>query len=412
MTYHRPTREHSILQFKTRIEAAVYATVAPLAVTAWTTREPVAYPRRRSGRKLTLQPGDKWGNLFDCAWFHFAGRVPAAAAGKQVVLLIDVNGEACVFNAKGEPVQGLTNISSEFDFTLGRPGKRVVPMFKRSVGGEKIDLWADAGCNDLFGKLPNGGTLKQAEIAILNPHLHQLYYDIEVLEELMRELPKESARHQKLLQGLAEAAVLIREATDAEAQQARRILKPLLDARGGDPSMTLSAIGHSHMDLAWLWPIRETKRKCARTFSTVLRMMERYPDYHYGASQPQQYKWTRQQYPSLYRQIRKRITEGRWEAQGSMWVEADTNITSGESLVRQFLYGKRFWRTEFGVESRELWLPDVFGYSGALPQIMHKCGVDYFMTQKLSWSLVNSFPHHSFWWQGIDGTRVLSHMLP
>ncbi len=412
MPYLFAMRKWELQKLTRRIADAVYHPVADLEVRAHVTAEPVAYEKRASGKKLVLRPGEKWGGLFDCAWFHFVGKVPAEAAGQRVVLLIDVNGEACVYSNKGEPVQGLTNINSGFDLSLGMPGKRVVPLVNRAMGGEKVDFWADAGGNDLFGKLREGGTLKEAKIAIENVAMHQLWYDYEVLEELMRQLPENSAQHQQILRALCQVADVLCAFTEKEAREAIAILAPHLAKQGGDASLAISAIGHSHMDLGWLWPIRETKRKCARTFSTVLRMMERYPDYIYGASQPQQYQWTRENYPSLYAQMKRRIAQGRWDLQGGMWVEADTNVTSGESLVRQFLYGQRFWRDQFGQQVSDLWLPDVFGYSGALPQIMSKCGVKYFMTQKLSWNQINSFPHQSFWWQGIDGTKVLAHMLP
>jgi alpha-mannosidase len=166
------------------------------------------------------------------------------------------------------------------------------------------------------------------------------------------------------------------------------------------------------MDLAWLWPIRETIRKGARTFSTALELMERYPDYVFGASQPQYLLWMKEHYPALYARIVEKVREGRLEPQGAMWVEADTNISGGEALVRQILIGKRWWQSEFGIDVRYLWLPDVFGYSAALPQLLKGAGVDYFSTQKLSWSLINDFPHQSFHWQGLDGSRVLTHMLP
>ncbi len=427
-------RKKELERLPGNIQAAVYQPVGNLSVTAWVTPEPVSYAKRTTGRKLSLSAGEKpgqlvenswsrteakpvsgakWGELFECAWFHFEGKVPAPAAGAQVVLLIDVSGEVLVVDDKGQPLQGLTNKGSEFDYSLGRPGKYVVPVAKRAKGGEKVSVWADAGANDLFGFLKEGSaTLKQAQIAILHLNLHQLSYDVEVLEDLLRQLPTDSARYQQILRGLCRVADMLADMTDENAKQAREVLKPLLAQQGGDPSLTISAIGHSHMDLAWLWPIRETFRKCARTFSTVMRMMERYPDYIFGASQPQQYEWTKNRYPSLYCQIVRRIKEGRWDIQGGMWVEADTNITSGESLVRQFLFGQRFWQQEFGRKVNNLWLPDVFGYSGALPQIIAKCGCRFFMTQKLSWNEINSFPHQSFWWQGIDGTKILAHMLP
>lgn len=176
--------------------------------------------------------------------------------------------------------------------------------------------------------------------------------------------------------------------------------------------LRVSAVGHAHIDLAWLWPIRETIRKGARTFSTVLHMMERYPDYIFGASQPQLYAWMKEHHPKLYARIKERIEEGRWEPQGAMWVESDTNVPGGEALVRQILYGKRYFMQEFGMEVKSLWMPDVFGYTASLPQILRKAGVDYMMTQKLSWSEYNRHPHHSFHWEGIDGSKVLTHMPP
>ncbi len=162
----------------------------------------------------------------------------------------------------------------------------------------------------------------------------------------------------------------------------------------------------------WLWPIRETIRKGARTFSNTLHYMEQYPDYKFGASQAQLYAWMKEFYPALYERVKEKIKEGRWEVQGCMWVEADTNLSGGEALVRQILYGKRFFKEEFGVEVKNLWLPDVFGYTGSLPQLLRRSGCDYFMTQKLSWSEHNKFPHQTFLWEGIDGTEIFTHMLP
>ncbi len=412
MPYFRNQKRHMLAGMVARIEQSVYATVGQLEVTAWVTPEPVPYAERESGTKMELKPGDKWGGLFDCAWFHFKGTVPADAAGEKIVLLVDVNGEACVVDDKGVPVIGLTCLGSGFDFSLGGPGKRVVPMFEQAAGGEEIDVWADAGCNDLFGVLIADGTLKEARIAVCHQEMRALLYDYEVLHELMTQLPEDTPRWNSLWAALDEAAGKMVNFTEEEAREARGALANELAKEGGDPSLTISAIGHSHIDLGWLWPIRETYRKGARTFATVMRLMERYPDYKFGASQPQLFQWMKDMYPELYAQMRARIEEGRFEVQGAMWVEADANVTGGESLVRQVLYGKRFFRDEFGVDIKILWLPDVFGYSGALPQILKKAGVDFFMTQKMSWNKINKFPHHTFWWQGIDGSRVLAHMLP
>jgi len=394
-----------------KIREHIYTKVASLEVNAWRTQEPVPYERRTSGEPLALRPGDKWGELWDCAWFRFVGSVPASAAGCKVVLLIDVNGELCLVDEDGAPIQGLTNINSEFDLSLGLPGKRVVDVTERAQGGEAVDLWADAGCNDLFGRY-RSGTLKEADIAICHEETRRLYYDYEVLLELAEQLPEQSARRTRLLHKLYEASYLLEAMDEGTVQAARELLRPELDKKGGDPDITVSAVGHAHIDLAWLWPIRETIRKGARTFSTVLTNMEKYPDYAFGASQPQLYQWMKEHYPKLYGRIKDKIAEGRWEVQGAMWVEPDSNVSGGEALVRQILYGKRFFKQEFGEDVRVLWVPDIFGYSASLPQLLKKAGVDYVMTQKLSWSVYTDHPHHSFLWEGIDGSKVLTHLPP
>jgi alpha-mannosidase len=394
------------------IRARVHEPVAPLSVTIHRTAEPVPFAERLSGEGLEVREGESWGKLWDCAWFRFTGTVPASARGLPVDLLIDVSGEALVVDSRGEPVRGLTTWASDFDLSLGWPGKTVLPFAERASGGEAVDVWADCACNDLFGKCPDSGALKRARIAVRRPLMGALLYDWEVLLELLAHVPAAGARRRSILGALSAAAGCLRDGTEEEAARARAALAPALAARGGDPALRVSAIGHAHIDLGWLWPIRETIRKGARTFSTALANMERYPDYRFGASQAQLYLWMKERYPGLYARVAQRVREGRWEVQGGMWVEADTNVSGGEALVRQFLYGKRFFRDEFGLDMRMLWLPDVFGYSGALPQIMAQCGVPYFMTIKISWNTVNRFPYHSFRWTGIDGSTVLAHMPP
>ncbi len=390
----------------------IYTPVADLKITAWRTPEPVPFDQRQSGEALSLAIGDAWGGLFDCAWFNFTGTIPESCVRQSVVLLLDVNGEMLVVDDQGNPLRGLTNAASEYDYSLGRPGKRVFPLTASAGGGEAVSVWADAGANDLFGRLQENGTIKEAAIAVRNETVRSLYYDFEVLYDFMKVLPVESVRYQQIFRALDDVCWTLAVGPSPEAiTQARARLKPLLEKQGGDPSLNITAIGHAHMDLGWLWPIRETKRKGARTFATALANMDRYPDYIFGASQPQLFQWVKDSYPALYEKVKQKVKEGRFEVQGAMWVEADTNVSGGEALVRQILLGKRFFKQEFGVDVRHLWLPDVFGYSGALPQILKKAGVDYFMTQKMSWSKVNHFPHHSFHWVGIDGTEVLTHML-
>ncbi len=186
----------------------------------------------------------------------------------------------------------------------------------------------------------------------------------------------------------------------------------MLAERAAPGTHAVSIVGHAHLDTAWLWPLRETIRKCSRTFSTVLELMDRYPDYRFVVSQAQHLAWMRDLYPELWARMKIRIAEGRLEPTGSMWVESDCNIPSGESLVRQIVHGKRFYLEELGIETNDVWLPDVFGYSAALPQIMRRSGIRWFLTQKLSWNQYNVLPHHSFLWEGIDGSRVFTHFPP
>ena len=179
----------------------------------------------------------------------------------------------------------------------------------------------------------------------------------------------------------------------------------------GNTDAVVSYIGHTHIDVAWLWTLAQTREKVQRTFSTVLSLMEQYPEYVFMSSQPQLYEYLKYEAPDIYEGVKKRIKEGRWEAEGAMWLEADCNISSGESLVRQILYGKRFMNDEFGVDNKILWLPDVFGYSAAMPQIMRKSGIDKFVTSKISWSESNILPYDSFMWEGIDGTEIFTYFI-
>lgn len=410
--YYNKHTKTQLSQLLERIEKAIYEPIAELEITAWRTKEPVPFSERKSGEGLHLKVGDKWGDLFDCAWFYFSGKIPNSAAGEKIVLMIDLSGEALVVDQDGNPMQCLTTKASTFDLTLGMPGKTIAPFVGNANGGEKVELWLDAGNNDLFGNLKNNGTVQQACLAICHSEIQSLYYDYEVLLNLFQQLPQDSARYQRIQYALYKACIRLNRFNEAEARAARTELVPELTKQNGDYSLKVSAIGHAHLDLAWLWPIRETIRKGARTFSNVLMLMDQYPDFKFGASQAQLYQWMKDRYPALYQKIKKKVMEKRWDLLGAPWVEFDTNVSGGEALIRQFLYGKKFFLKEFNKDIKILFLPDSFGYTGALPQIMKKCGVDYFVTIKLSWDQFNEYPHHSFIWQGIDGSEVLVHTPP
>ena len=391
-----------------KVQAAIYPRVAPLEITRWRTPEPVPFSARESGERSALALGQPWGkNLFDCAWMRFRAELPANATGPLVARL-DINGELCVVDAAGVPVRGLTNIKSTFDETLGGPGKTIYELPPDLIRGGHLELWADCALNDLFGFIKDNGVVALAEVSSVREDLRQLYYDLETLHDFLK---GQGPHRQTLLSDLERIAASIEVADPASVEQARALLRPWFES-AEKPSLTVHAIGHAHLDLAWLWPIRETIRKGARTFATALYNIERYPEYIFGCSQPQLFAWMKEFYPPLYARIKAAVQAGRIEPLGTFWVEPDCNMPSGEALVRQVLFGAQFFREEFGIVPDYCWEPDVFGYNGQLPQILRKSGHAYFMTQKLSWNVVNRFPYQSFHWEGIDGTAILTHMLP
>ena len=179
----------------------------------------------------------------------------------------------------------------------------------------------------------------------------------------------------------------------------------------GKSETSVNCIGHTHIDVAWMWTVAQTREKAQRSFSTVLSLMEQYPEYKFMSSQPQLYEFVKRDAPELFERIKEAVKDKKWEPEGSMWLEADCNITSGESLIRQILFGKRFFKNEFGTDNNILWLPDVFGYSAAMPQIMKKSGIEYFVTSKISWNESNTMPYDTFYWQGIDGSEIFTYFI-
>ena len=276
-----------------------------------------------------------------------------------------------------------------------------------------LDANPDADPNPRYGTQ----TWTRAEIGVVDRRAEQLYYDALAMRETALLYDADDRRRTRLINALDEAMGLIdwrhpgSDAFRSSAAAAADALRASLDGMEAGDVATVVATGHAHIDVAWLWPLDVTREKAARTFSTALHLMEQYPDYVFTQSQTQLYKYLQEDHPALFERIKRKIADGQWAATGAMWVEADCNISSGESLVRQILFGKRYFRDELGVDSRLLWLPDVFGYSAALPQILKRSGVDYFMTQKISWNQYNRLPVDTFQWEGIDGSEVLTHFL-
>lgn len=256
------------------------------------------------------------------------------------------------------------------------------------------------------------------ELLEISPVIEALYYDLFVPLSAFDRMEKDDLVRRNIEHVLNETVNFLdlrtpyTEAFYQSVQAARDyIAKALYEDMAGYQDIIATCIGHTHIDVAWWWTVEQTREKVGRSFATVLKLMEEYPGYKFMSSQPQLYYFLKERYPELYAKVKQRIKEGRWEPEGGMWLEADCNLTSGESLIRQFVHGKRFFKEEFGLDNRILWLPDVFGYSGALPQIMKKCGIDYFMTTKLAWNQFNKVPYDTMHWRGIDGTEILTHLI-
>lgn len=401
-------KEKEVLKCLGEMRRQIYTPIAELKVEAALSKEPVPWEERKNLSYGKLPKNGKWAGLFDCAWFHIQGKVPETAGGKHVVAHIDIGGEGLVYFHEGNkvPVGAVTLDTSFIDRLQACEAKTLVEIGSSVKGGETIDFDVDAGFNGYYNHPVGNGYFKCARLCTVDDGLLEYYYDYLTVATLM--CSEKDEEKKKEIKTVLEKSF---KEKDGSLERGRKLLEIYLKAKP-DSSMEFTAIGHSHLDLAWLWPLRETKRKASRTFTHQIANMKRYPDYIYGASQPQQFEFVRESHPEVYRELQQFAKKGQLECQGAMWVEADMNVPSGESLIRQIIYGKRFFREEFGQEMNVCWLPDVFGYNGNLPQILKKSGVPYFLTIKLSWNEHNAFPNRSFRWTGIDGSEVLTHMPP
>lgn len=394
-----------------RIKKQAFVKIGALSAEFMYDKEPIPFEERLTRETKPISTGSVWCNeSYGCSWFRFQGRVPETAKGKHVALLINIGGEGCMFDDDGNPVAGLTNVHILETFHVGR-GKKIIDVSGAAEGGEDIDIWVEGGSNRLPTSPYKKATFRQADIVIIRDDMTALFYDFIVLAMQKTNYKPSDTKYASIQKAINTAYKVSKDGSPESVEAARKILWEETQ-NGEDVPYYAYATGHAHLDLAWLWPIRETKRKACRTFTNQIRNIEKYDDYIFGASQPQQFEWMEEKHPELFAKLEKAVKDDRIEVQGGMWVECDTNLTSGESLIRQNIYGKRYWKEKFGKDMNFCWLPDVFGFSGNLPQILKKCGMDYFLTIKLSWNEHNKFPYKSFVWEGIDGSNVLVHMPP
>ncbi|MFG1925002.1 alpha-mannosidase [Cryptosporangium sp. NPDC048952] len=427
--------EQRVARFvRDKIEPRLYRAAVPLTVRHREIGgEPVPFAVGTAGELRPLPVGSEWGRAWDTSWLRVHCTIPAdwnrqgsLRTGTRLEAVIDLGfthaqpgfqAEGLAYTLAGEPFKGLS------------PWNHYVPL--DGDAGDAVEFWVEAAANpnvagsDVVDFTPTplglwetaGETLRyrlnRADLALLDLTVYELLQDIAVLRGVAAQLPVTSPRRWQIAGALERMITAIEPVRVAETAAAGRAeLRGELMKKATASAHTIHATGHAHIDSAWLWPVRETIRKCARTFSNVLALMDDHDDFVFACSSAQQFAWMKEHYPTLFERIRQRVAEGRFVPVGGMWVEADTNIPSGESLVRQFTRGQRFFAEEFGIECEEVWLPDSFGYTGALPQIARGAGLKWFFTQKLSWNRVNRMPHHTFRWEGHDGSILFSHMPP
>jgi alpha-mannosidase len=356
-----------------------------------------------------LSFGDQWGGKDKHFWFKTNVSIPENFDGKTVVYELktgkegqwDATNPQFLIYVNGKLIQGLD------------VNHREIILSEAAVAGSVFDISLHA-----YSGMGEEKVSLSSTIAILDKEFERLYYDIKVPLEVALLLHKEEKKRIDILEYLNETINLLdlrkpfSPDFKASVIKAQNYLKSeFYDKYCGESGVIAYCIGHTHIDVAWLWTLAQTREKSGRSFSTVLNLMKEYPEYKFTSSQPQLYEFVKEDYPEVYEEIKEKIKEGRWEAEGAMWLEADCNLSSGESLVRQILFGTRFFEKEFNVKNKILWLPDVFGYSAALPQILKKSGIDYFVTSKISWNEYNKMPYDTFLWKGIDGTEVMTHFL-
>jgi alpha-mannosidase len=413
---HRQYTRDRLRRTEERLAALIHPERAP--VDALELAGPVGRISPAAAERLDYAPvalGAELGPLFATYWLRVAATVPAQWAGARVDLLADTRSEATLW-MDGRAVQGLNSAGSQ-----PRPDATLVAA---AHGGEPLRFALEIACNDPFGygvvgegahgpyRTRSPFVLDGCELARFDPDAWRLCFDFGVLRALELEEGVDPAFAGELLAGLDRVCNVWAAEDRATWEPAGALLAALYERHADGGPHALSAVGHAHLDTAWLWPLDESVRKAQRTFATQARLMDDYPEHVFCASQAQHYAWIREHDPALWDDIRARAARGQWAPVGGTWIEPDCNLPSGESLARQFLHGQRFFERELGRRCTEFWQPDVFGYTGQLPQLMREAGIARFLTQKLSWNRFNPPEHHTFTWQGIDGSEVLTHFPP
>ncbi len=408
-----------------------YEPLGEISWEAFRTMDQLSMEEAQKGNFAPVEPGFTWGNTWEYCWFKGSIVLPKRAEGERIVLNLNPGGESVIFvNGKGFG----TYRADWVDMPHHYMEDNVLAFSGRE--GERYDVLMETYAGHYYAESPDGGcatgpvlpgafadpkkegersTLGKCTYGIWNEAAYQLFMDVDTLNRLLDTLDETSLRAAKIAKALEQFTLIVdfeqpRDRRIASYLEAREALRPAMEAKNGSTMPVFYAVGNAHLDLAWLWPMAETYRKTERTFAAQLRLIEEYPEYKFIQSQPASYEMCKKYYPELFARIKEAIKGGQWIADGAMWVEPDTNMVSGEALIRQLIHGKRYYKEEFDVDSEILWLPDTFGYTAALPQILKGCGVNYLVTQKIFWSYNegDQFPYHYFTWKGMDGSEIVS----
>ncbi|KAI1756730.1 glycoside hydrolase family 38 protein [Xylaria castorea] len=380
-----------------------------------------SFEEAMAGKYQPANVGDTFGPSWATHWFKVVLRLPKELLDKKhLEFHWDSNSEGMVWTKDGKPLQGLTGGGERIEW--------IIPDSFRD--GEEHTIYIEMACNSMFGNPSGGDTIQppdpnkyfqlvKANICAVNMDARQLWIDTWIIGDAAREFPEDSWEQHKALNVVTDIIGAFVLGNPDSIKKGRQIAQSYIGSNVDTAKVYDSGtvpqvfgIGHCHIDTCWLWPWAETKRKVARSWSSQCDLMDRYPEHNFACSQAQQYKWLKAYYPYAFDRVKQKVKEGRFHPIGGSWVEHDTNMPSGESLVRQFLYGQRFFESHFGERCRTFWLPDTFGYSSQLPQLCRLAGMDRFLTQKLSWNNINNFPHTTFNWVSLDGSQVICHMPP
>ncbi len=431
----RPEWKDRLQHWINTLEREFYEPLGSVKLEYFTTYEMLDPADAEKHSFIHAPVGQPWGRAWEYGWFRGDIVLDDRAVGEMIVMDIKTGGEATVLvNGKefGTRRAEWVTVPHHYicDQILTQSGKagETFHLLLEAYGGHEWPNFQIGGAGVCTGPIREGcidypvrseSEMRQicgeTTYGIWHEEAYQLWLDVTVLLGALEVVDPDSLRADQIEEALEQFTMAVdfeqpREGRIADYIRACDILKPALEATNGTTMPEMWAIGNAHIDLSWLWPYRETQRKVARTFAQQLRLMDMYPDYKFIQSQPQSYQICKELYPDLYERVKEKIKAGQWIADGSMWVEPDTNLSSGESLIRQVVHGKRFYMEEFGLDTKLLWLPDTFGYTAALPQILKNCGVEYLTTQKIFWTYNGSdkFPYHYFTWQGMDGTEIVS----